>query len=111
MTKQMETVLSDEIVTKLRQFIEDKTNHPYGIWKGRLTKQQQFHLFGCAIGSGMTLIDGEKQVISHQRTGNKHKSFLIRAVRLNKTNWASIHSEIYSTKSATDYIDRYDIQS
>lgn len=102
MTKQVEhkNVLSEKIESNLRDFIEEKTNSPNGIWKGRLTKRQQYHLFGCIIGGGMTLIDGEKKVITHQRIGGKHSSSLVRVIKLKETNWRELHQQLYAGKTS-----------
>jgi hypothetical protein len=55
-----------DYAANLAFFLLEKTGSVLSTWKGRMTANEQRGLFGRAIGKGVIVIDGEREIIANR---------------------------------------------
>jgi len=54
-----------DIAANIAFFLLEKTGSTNGVWRGRMTANQQRSLFGSFLGKGQLVINGENETIRH----------------------------------------------
>lgn len=61
--REKSTMSKDDIVINLAFFLLENTGNVCGIYKGRMTAIEQRKLFGCFLGKGIIIINGNDETI------------------------------------------------
>ena len=61
--REKSTMSKSDIVVNLAFFLLDNTGNVCGIYKGRMSAIEQRQLFGCFLGKGIIIINGNDETI------------------------------------------------
>ena len=61
--REISTMSKDDIVINLAFFLLENTGNVCGIYKGRMSAIEQRELFGCFLGKGKIIINGNDETI------------------------------------------------